>query len=136
MIFLFCVYVFLRALFHSSCLHICIATYLASHQIMWHNKRIHSRSNRLEVFCKKDVPRNFAKFTGQHLCQGLFFNCRPEACTQLYEKRDSGSSALRTPVLIKRLWWLLLSWPWFENYKLLLFFRFPWKLGLRLILPT
>ena len=47
-ILLFCVYVFLRALFHgsaimklriASCLHICIASYLASHQIMWHNKR-------------------------------------------------------------------------------------------------
>ena len=26
-----------------------------------------------EVFCKKGVLRNFAKFTGKHLCQGLFF---------------------------------------------------------------
>ena len=25
-----------------------------------------SRSNRLEVFCKKDVLKNFAKFTGKH----------------------------------------------------------------------
>ena len=24
--------------------------------------------------CKKGVPRNFAKFTGKHLCQSLFFN--------------------------------------------------------------
>ena len=23
---------------------------------------------------KKDVPRNFTKFTGKHLCQSLFFN--------------------------------------------------------------
>ena len=28
----------------------------------------------LEVFCKKSVLRNFAKFTGKHLCQSLFFN--------------------------------------------------------------
>ena len=28
----------------------------------------------LEVFCKKRVLRNFAKFTGKHLCQRLFFN--------------------------------------------------------------
>ena len=28
----------------------------------------------LEVFYKKDVLKNFAKFTGKHLCQGLFFN--------------------------------------------------------------
>ena len=27
-----------------------------------------------EVFYKKDVLRNFAKFTGKHLCQSLFFN--------------------------------------------------------------
>ena len=32
------------------------------------------RSNHLEVFCKKGVLRNFAKFTGKHLCQSLFFN--------------------------------------------------------------
>ena len=25
-----------------------------------------------EVFCKKGVLRNFAKFTGKHLCQSLF----------------------------------------------------------------
>ena len=27
-----------------------------------------------EVFCKKDVLRNFAKFTGKYLCHGLFFS--------------------------------------------------------------
>ena len=32
------------------------------------------RSSRPEVFCKKVVIRNFAKFTGKHLCQGVFFN--------------------------------------------------------------
>ena len=26
-----------------------------------------------EVFCKKDVLRNFAKFTGKYLCQSLFY---------------------------------------------------------------
>ena len=42
------------------------------------------RGSRREVFCKNDVLRNFAKFTGKHLCQSLFFNkvtgLRPEAC--------------------------------------------------------
>ena len=33
-----------------------------------------SRSSRPEVFCKKDVLRNFTKFTAKHLCQSLFFN--------------------------------------------------------------
>ena len=32
------------------------------------------RNSRPEVFCKKGVFRNFAKFTGNHLCQSLFFN--------------------------------------------------------------
>ena len=27
-----------------------------------------------EVFCKKGVLKNFAKFTGKQLCQSLFFN--------------------------------------------------------------
>ena len=33
-----------------------------------------SRSSRPEVFCKKDVFKNFTKFTGKHLCQILVFN--------------------------------------------------------------
>ena len=32
------------------------------------------RSSRPEVFCKKSGLRNFAKFTGKHLCQSIFFN--------------------------------------------------------------
>ena len=32
------------------------------------------RSSRPEVFCRKVVPRNFAKFTGKHLCESQFFN--------------------------------------------------------------
>ena len=27
-----------------------------------------------KVFCKKSVPKNFAKFTEKHLCQSLIFN--------------------------------------------------------------
>ena len=32
------------------------------------------RSSRPEVFCKKGVLKDFAKFTGKHLCQSPFFN--------------------------------------------------------------
>ena len=32
------------------------------------------RSSRPDVFCEKDVLRNFGKFTGKHLCQDLYFN--------------------------------------------------------------
>ena len=42
------------------------------------------RYSRPEVFCKKGVLGNFAKFIGKHLCQNLFFNkvagLRPEPC--------------------------------------------------------
>ena len=32
------------------------------------------RSSRPEVFCKKSILRNFEKFTGKHLCQGLCYS--------------------------------------------------------------
>ena len=32
------------------------------------------RSSPPEVFCKKGVLRNFAQFTGKHLCQSLFLS--------------------------------------------------------------
>ena len=32
------------------------------------------RSSRSEVFCLKDILKNFAKFTGKHLCQSLSLN--------------------------------------------------------------
>ena len=38
-----------------------------------------AKSSRPDVFCKKGVLRNFAKFTGKHLYQSLFFNKEPLA---------------------------------------------------------
>ena len=55
-------------------------------------RHIHSKFCQLHlilsrsVFCKKGILRNFAKLTGKHLCQSLFFN--RVAGLQLY-KRDS-----------------------------------------------
>ena len=43
-------------------------------ELMFKCPTLNFRSSRPEVFCKKDVLRNFAKFTGKHLCQSLFFN--------------------------------------------------------------
>ena len=44
------------------------------------------RSSLPEVFCRKGVLGNFAKFTGKHLCQSLFFNkvvgLRPETLSK------------------------------------------------------
>ena len=51
---------------------------------LFHTSCFIYRSSRPEVFCKKGVLRNFAKFTGKHLCQRLFLNnvagLRPNAC--------------------------------------------------------
>ena len=76
------------------------------------------RSSRPEVFCKKGVHRNFAKFQRKHLCQSLFFNkvagsgLRPAA---LLKKRlchwcfpVTFTKFLRAPFYIAHLWWLLL----------------------------
>ena len=71
-----------------------------------------SRNSRPEGFCKKDVVRNFTKFTGKHLCQSLFFNkvagLRPAA---LLKKRLWHScfpvnfvKFLRTPFFLEHLW--------------------------------
>ena len=47
------------------------------------------RSSRPEVFCKKGVLRNFAKFSGKHLRQSLFFDkvaglIKKEALAQVF----------------------------------------------------
>ena len=75
------------------------------------------RSSRPEVFCKKGVLGNFAKFTGKHLCQSLFFNkvagLRPATLLKkvLWHRCFPVNFAkfLRTPFIIEHLWWLLLK---------------------------
>ena len=74
------------------------------------------RSSRREVFCKKVVLRNFAKFTGKHLCQSLFFSkFAGLSPATLLKKRPRHSwfpvnftKFLRTPFLTEHLRWLLL----------------------------
>ena len=67
------------------------------------------------MFCKRGVLRNFAKFTGKHLCQGLFF--KKVAGLRLFLLKKSlwykcfpanFAKLLRTPFYIEHLWWLLL----------------------------
>ena len=80
------------------------------------NDGIIIRGSRPELFCKKDVLRNFAKFTGKHLCQSLVFNkvatLRP---ANLLEKslwhwyfHVNFVKFLRAPFFIEHLWWLFL----------------------------
>ena len=47
------------------------------------------RRSRSEEFCKKGVLKNFAKFTGKHLCQSLFFNKVADLIPATIVKRDS-----------------------------------------------
>ena len=66
-----------------------------------------NRSCQPEVFCKKGLLENFAKFTGKHLCQNLFFNkvaglrCATLLKEKLWNRCFPGNFAkfLRTPFL-------------------------------------
>ena len=53
-----------------------VATIFAKsiNELVWFISHNLYRSSHPEVFCKKGVLRNFAKFTGKHLCQSLSFN--------------------------------------------------------------
>ena len=60
-----------------------------------------------KVFCKKGVLRNFAKFTGKHLCYSLFFNKvagLPVGIGLPNYLLPPGRLALKSPLLKKRLW--------------------------------
>ena len=79
----------------------------------YRTKNTHSRSSRLEVFCNKDVLKNFTKFTGKHLCQSFFASSLRPA-TLLKERLwhryfpVNFVKFLRTPISAEHLWWLLL----------------------------
>ena len=77
---------------------------------------IKRKSSPPEVFCKKGVLRNFAKFIGKHLCQSLFFkNVAGLRLATLLKKRLQHRcfpvnfvKFLKTPFSIEQLWWVLL----------------------------
>ena len=84
------------------------------------SRKVHNltfqRSSRPQVFCKKGVLKNFAKFIRKHLCQSLFFNkiaiLMP---VTLMKKRlwhicfpVNFAKFLRAPFMIEHLWQLLL----------------------------
>ena len=68
------------------------------------------KNSRPEVFCKNGVLKNFPKFTGKHLCQGL----KPEACkfiknetlTQVFSSEFN--ELIKETFFVEHLWWLLL----------------------------
>ena len=53
------------------------------------------RSSHPELFCRGNVLRNFAKFTGKHLCQSLFFNKVADLRPATLLKRDSGTGIFK-----------------------------------------
>ena len=94
-------------------------------------------SSRPEVFCRKGVLRNFAKFTGKHLCQSLFFNkvegLRPLRFWHRYFPMNF-SKFLRAPIFAEYLRWVLLivlarKWTNSANFFLLylVFFYKHWR---------
>ena len=68
-------------IFHMSYFPCCAILYFVKHpskrtvSTIKQNKNIENyRSSRRRCSVRKDVHRNFAKFTGKRLCQSLFFN--------------------------------------------------------------
>ena len=83
---------------------------LSSHKKFLHifsffSQQSHFRSSRPEVFCKKFVLTNFAKFTGKHLCQSLFFG------------KIAGQDSFKNTFFTELLRWLLLSLQFNVNYS-------------------
>ena len=59
-----------------------------------------SRSSHLEVFCKKDLLKNFAILTGKHLCWSLLLTLLKETPAQAFS---------RAAFFIEHPWWLFLN---------------------------
>ena len=73
-----------------------------------------ARSSLKETLCKKSVLKNFASFTGKHLCQSLLLIKLQALDQQLYQKRDSATDfnlwilrIFKNTCSIENLWWLL-----------------------------
>ena len=72
---------------------------------------LRNRSSRPEVFCRTSVLKTFAKFTGKHLCQSLFFTKVAGAAWNFIKKEnlEQRELFLRTTFFIEHIWWLLLK---------------------------
>ena len=120
------------------------------------NKRRHAKDGKLsgqshfrqkrppEVFWKKDVLINFAKFTGKHLCQGLFMSVA-KACNFIKQRLWHRSfpvnfaKVLRTPFLQNTSRQLLLCrLNWVSDYyaKSIYIKVFLWIIVLWMLVPS
>ena len=64
-----------------------------------------------EAFCKNGAPKNFAKFTGKHQCQNLFFLIKFQASACNFIKKETlvqvnFEKVLRIVFFIEHLRWL------------------------------
>ena len=87
--------------------------------------RFSSRSRHPELFSKKCVLRNFAKYTEKYLCHSLFFSP-----ATLLEKRlwhscfpENFEEFLKTSFLAEYLWWQLLQFFRYSSFMILPFFN-------------
>ena len=84
------------------------------------------RSSHQRYFVRKGLLKNFAKFTGKHLCQSLFlimFQAPPET---LLKKRlwhrcfpVNFAKFLKASFLTEHLWWLLL----YQRFRMFFFYH-------------
>ena len=77
--------------FISTCVFFRRITFFIKIQIFWHRIFSIFQKQPPEVFCKKGVLKNFAKFTGKQLCQILTFNkvAGPRSQTCNFIKRET-----------------------------------------------
>ena len=66
------------------------------------------RSIRPEMFYKKGVIRNFAKFTGKHFCQSLFFSKETLFKKLMTLVKVFSCAFCEISFILEHLWWLLL----------------------------
>ena len=71
--------------------------------------RFLSKFSRPEVFCKKEVLKNFAKFTRKHLCQSLLVDKVADLSLQHSCFPANFAKFLRTTFFTEHFWWLLLE---------------------------
>ena len=81
-----------------------------------------------EVLCKKSALRNFAKFTGKHLCQNLFFDKVVDVACNFIKKETLAQvfsgEFFEVFKNIEHLWWLLLVFIFYYVFCLFVcFFR-------------
>ena len=94
--------------------------FLRNFNCVWNpylNLKIFFRRSHPDVYCKKDVPKNFARLTGNHLYWSLFFNKVATLLKIRLQQRCftvNFAKFLWTPFSIEHLRWLLLVFFFFN----------------------